>query len=252
MRHRFNAFVLRHEIAWELSMGVLALAFVGVGFASMNAPAGSWAITAEWVLTGIFVAEFGSRFLAATSRSAYLRGHWLDLVALLPSVRGFRLLRLLRLLRLVRAFASLHRALVRVEELLGNRQVATIGIIWLAVLILTSFGLYVAEHGVNDAVRSPLDAMWWGVVTMTTVGYGDVYPITVGGRLAATVLMIMGIALFSVITATVTGLIARRAEEDEAAGGIPATISALHALPQSGAITGDEYEAKKADLLARL
>ena len=159
----------------------------------------------------------------------------------------------MRLLRLVRAFASLHRALVHIEGLLGNRQIATIGVIWLAILILTSFGLYVAEHGVNDAVGSPLDAMWWGIVTMTTVGYGDVYPITAEGRIAATILMVLGIALFSVITATVTGLLARQTAEAEAEeSSVTGTIGALFALVESGAISTEEYLSKKAELLARI
>ena len=125
--------------------------------------------------------------------------------------------------------------------------------IWLAILILTSFGLYVAEHGVNDAVGSPLDAMWWGIVTMTTVGYGDVYPITAEGRIAATILMVLGIALFSVITATVTGLLARQTAEDEAQqSSVAGTIGALFALAESGAITAEEYLNKKSELLARI
>jgi voltage-gated potassium channel len=49
-------------------------------------------------------------------------------------------------------------------------------------------------------VSSPLDALWWGVVTLTTVGYGDVYPVTPEGRLAAAILMLLGIGLFGLIT----------------------------------------------------
>ena len=248
MRQRFNRFVERHEVAWELVMAALAVAYVVVGFAS-DQP-GSGVAFLETGLTLLFVVEFVSRLGASYDRRGYLRGHWIDVVALIPTIRQFRLLRLLRLLRLVRAFAGVYRALLHVEMILGNRQIATLATVWLAILVLTSFGLYVAENGVNDAVQSPLDALWWGVVTMTTVGYGDVYPITGEGRVAAAVLMVLGIALFGIVTATATGLILRTSE---GTASDPLTeLERLHALRASGALSEGEYAAMKATIIGRL
>ena len=78
---------------------------------------------------------------------------------------------------------------------------------WIAVMLLCAVGLFVVENGVNEAVTSPLDALWWGLTTMTTVGYGDVFPTTGEGRVVAAVLMILGIGLYSIITATVTSFL---------------------------------------------
>jgi voltage-gated potassium channel len=62
-------------------------------------------------------------------------------------------------------------------------------------MFLCAVGVYVSEVGVNKAIQSPFDALWWGLTTMTTVGYGDVFPVTAEGRLSAAVLMVLGIGL---------------------------------------------------------
>jgi voltage-gated potassium channel len=251
VRARFNAFVERNEVAWELTMGFLAVVFVVVGFAGEgNGSDAALMRSVDLGLTAIFAAEFAVRLAASFDRSAYLRGHWIDLVALIPAARQFRILRLLRLLRLVRTFASVYRALLHVERLLGNRQIASIAVVWMAILVLSSLGMYVAERGTNELIESPLDALWWGLVTMTTVGYGDIYPVTAEGRIAASVLLVLGIALFGVITATVTGLLIRG--EDDSASDPINQVERLHALSQTGVVTTEEFEAKKAELLARL
>src|SRR3954469_4250070 len=96
LRRRYLDFIDRHEIAWELTFAVLAILFVIVGFAEESA-----AVTgAEAVLTVVFLAEFTTRFAASYDRPRYLRGHWIDLLALIPTTRSLRLLRLGRLLSL--------------------------------------------------------------------------------------------------------------------------------------------------------
>src|SRR5438046_2188255 len=83
------------------------------------------------------------------------------------------------------------------------------GFAWLivasaSIMVVCSAFVYQAEHGVNKLLASPFDALWWGVTTLTTVGYGDSYPVTQDGRLGAMLLMLLGIGLFSAITATIT------------------------------------------------
>src|SRR6476661_303935 len=163
MRDRFNVFVDRHDIAWELAMALLAVVYVAVGFAlddpALQPMAPSLEAT-EVILTVLFAAEFASRIAASRDRAGYLRGHWIDLVALIPASRGLRILMILRLLRLVRAFAGVYRALGHVGSLAQHRGLQTIVLSWLGVMVICCAAIYFAERDVNAAFRSPFDALW--------------------------------------------------------------------------------------------
>jgi voltage-gated potassium channel len=250
MREWFNAFVARQEVAWELAMAALAIGYVGIGFLiDAAAPSDRPQFeTLETTMTVTFVAEFASRFAATYDRRAYLRGHWIDLVALVPVARGIRVLRLLRLLRLIRAFAGIFRATQHFERMARHRGLAGLFVAWLAVMVICSAILYVAEVGANKAVTSPLDALWWGIVTLTTVGYGDVYPVTPEGRIAASVLMLLGIGLFSAITATVTSFMLTTGDSAPAGG----RLRELADLHTTGLLTDEEYAVKRSEAVERL
>lgn len=250
VRARYLAFIARHDIAWELAMAGLAVAFLVVGFLGDDPGANPAYGSVEAVLTLVFLAEFTSRFAASYDRRKYLRGHWVDLVALLPVAREARVLRLLRLLRMVRAFAGVYRALGHVERIVNHRGLGLLVTAWLAVMVICSAALYIAENGINQAITSPLDALWWGVVTLTTVGYGDVYPITPEGRIAASVLMLLGISLFGAITATITSYLI--ATGNSAAGDPVAQLRELARLRDDGVVTEAEFSATKSALLAKV
>jgi voltage-gated potassium channel len=248
-RDRFNEFVERHEVAWELSMGLLALIWVALGFLIDEIGSGVRADLelVEVALTGVFVAEFGARLVAAHDRGHYLRGHWIDAVALAPPVRALRVLRLLRLLRLVRAFAGFYRAAMHVQGLARHRSFAWLIVSWLTTMVVCSAFVYQAEHGVNKLIASPFDALWWGVSTLTTVGYGDTYPVTQEGRLGAMVLMLLGIGLFSAITATITSyFISQETPARDAADRVVERLQRLADLRREGSLTEEEFAAAKA------
>jgi voltage-gated potassium channel len=253
MRDSFNAFVQRHEIAWELTMGLLAVIYVAVGFALDDPTAGQVALLAplETALSVVFLSEFAGRFGASRDRRRYLRGHWIDLVALIPVARGLRIARLLRVLRLTRFFASTYRAIVRAERMRGAHGIALVVVAWTAVTAICCLAFYAVEGDVNPSLRSPLDAAWWGVTTITTVGYGDISPVTPEGRLVASALMLIGIGLFGAITAIVTNtLLAARA--DTGSRSALADVERLAGLRASGAISDEEFATTKSRLLTRV
>ena len=251
-RDRFNRFFVDHEIAWELAMAALAIAYVAIGFVLDEVTAGTRVElqVAEIALTLLFLAEFGLRFTASHDRTRYGRGHWIDLVALAPPIRGARVLRLLRLLRLVRALSGVYRAVGHIEGLARHRGFAWLLLAWIGVMLICSIWLYAAERGINKAIESPFDALWWGVVTLTTVGYGDVYPVTVEGRLAAMTLMLLGIGLFSAITATIASyLISTHRAASTPNERLVDELERLAALRAAGAIDDREYSEAKQRIL---
>jgi voltage-gated potassium channel len=248
VRVRYRAFVDRHEIAWELTFAALAVVFVALAFipAPPSSATAETILALEWLITGIFIAEFSTRLWAAESRQAYVRGHWIDLISCIPPTRWLRWFRILRLLRLVRAFAGVGRAITRLDRLASHKGLVWLLVAWVGVMMLCAVGLYVAEYGVNPAVEGPLDALWWGLTTMTTVGYGDVFPTTGEGRLAAAILMIFGIGLYSIITATVTSFLI---VGDKDVVNVADQLERLAALHADGRVTDDEYQAAKASVI---
>ena len=250
LRDRYNAFIADHEVAWELVMAALTIAWVVTSFAFEEEQQSDALLAFDVAVWAILSAEFVTRLIASRERRAYLRGHWIDAIALIPAARSLRLLRLFRLIRLVRAFAGVYRALVSIDRVARNRQLVMLFMAWLAVAVICSTALFLAEAEVNELIDDPLDALWWGVTTLTTVGYGDIYPVTPEGRLAAGTLMILGITLFAAITATITSrIIAQESATVDDPTEILRRLAALHA---DGILSDTEYEAKKAEVLSRL
>jgi hypothetical protein len=147
----------------------------------------------------------------------------------------------------VRAFAGFCRVAMHLQGIARHRGFAWLVVAWLSVMALTSAFVYLGEHGVNKLMDSPFDALWWGVTTLTTVGYGDTYPVTVEGRLAAIVLMLLGIGLFSAITASITSYFVSQGSSGRRS--LPEELRGLADLRADGALTEEEFGAAKTTLI---
>lgn len=162
----------------------------------------------------VFTIEYSLRVYSAENRLKFIFSFYglIDLLAILPfylataldlrSLRLLRMLRLLRLLKLTRHQQALRRfgkALYIAKEELTIFTFASLILIFLAAM-----GIYYFEHDAQpDRYRSIFDCLWWAVATLTTVGYGDVYPITNGGRLFTFVILLVGLGLVAIPTGIV-------------------------------------------------
>lgn len=205
----------RWEVAAEWPLTAAAVAFLAAYAWPILAPdlPARWATACQLVTTvtwAAFAVDYLARVVLSRRRWAFLRGHLLDLVVVaLPLLRPLRLLRLLALLGVLNRYAG--------GSLRGRVAVYVAGATAL-VLFVASLAMLDAERSVQGAnITDYGDALWWAATTVTTVGYGDRYPTTGTGRLIAAGLMLCGIALLGVVTATLASWLVQRVSEVEEA-----------------------------------
>ena len=157
-----------------------------------------WANLGVWL---VFLSDYAIRLLVAPDKLTFIRQNIPDLVASLPLdfLRPTRLLRLVRLVRLVRVFSAFNRFVRTVRGVLSTNGLGYILVVVACLVLLGGFVIWTVE----PRVGSFADGLWWGVVTLTTVGYGDISPSTLVGRMVAVTLMVVGIGLVGAVTASV-------------------------------------------------
>ena len=156
----------------------------------------------------IFLADFAMRFRRAPSKLAFMKWGWIDLISSIPAydfLRWGRLVRVIRIVRILRAFGSTRRLVAALYRNRTRSLALTTLLTAFVLVIFSSIAVLAFEDKKESSIRTPFDAVWWAISTMTTVGYGDTVPMTVEGKIVAMILMVAGVGLFGVLT----GLFAR-------------------------------------------
>ena len=213
----------RFSAAVDLPLMILALLWLPVLVVPLVAHlsagvAGTFDVI-DYLVWAAFVVEYLVKLYLAPSRRRFIARHLVDLaVVALPVLRPLRALRLLRLLNLARAGVVLANALKRARDILTHRGLHFVLLAVLGIVVVCAALELAFEQRAHDSTIHNLgDALWWASVTVTTVGYGDKYPISAGGRGVAVVLMLVGIGLVGVLTATVASyFVEEKADQEKA------------------------------------
>lgn len=204
-----------------LSVYVLVALFVDVMY-DLSPEMDALLTQIDFIVCIIFMGDFFYRLHRAPSKLKFLRWGWIDFISSIPMLsvfRGGNVIRIVRIFRILRAFRS---AKILLQYLLKNRTQNTLVTVASFAFMLAmggSMAIFHLEKSIPSGnIKTPSDALWWSIVTITTVGYGDRYPVSDGGRIVAGTLMIFGVALYGTFTGFVASLFVEpelKREEDQ-------------------------------------
>lgn len=169
----------------------------------------------DLVVCVVFLTDFFVRLYRAPSKGRFLKWGWIDFVSSIPMLNIFRVGRVVRVVRVFRILRAFRSTKNLVTFFLHHRKVtsfAAVATICFVLMVFSAIAILSLEDAPESNIKDPGDAFWWAFVTMTTVGYGDKYPVTGEGRIVACILMTAGAGLF----ATFTGFVASMFLQPEA------------------------------------
>jgi voltage-gated potassium channel len=181
----------------------------------------------DWTFLLLFAMEYILRIYTALNRRVFIFSFFgiVDLLAILPAlvlIPGFRVLRILRVLRVFRIFKAT-RFILAVDRMID--ALSEVRRELFALVILSSMFVYLAACGIYyferveqpDVFGSIPDAMWWAIITLTTIGYGDAYPETTGGKIFTALVALVGVGLIAIPSGLLASVLTKaRVEEEQA------------------------------------
>ncbi len=168
----------------------------------------------DFIICSAFIMQLMTDLIRATNKREFLKNHWIDFAASLPMIEPLRYARVFHIFRVVLLIRSGH---VVFRQLADNRKETTLASIILILVVLLTVGsmtiLSIESQSPEANIHSWVDAIWWAFVTISTVGYGDHYPVTDLGKFVASIVIICGVGLFGMISGLITSIITHSHED---------------------------------------
>ena len=149
----------------------------------------------------IFLINFFINLIQAPSKRFYLRHHWIDFVASIPAIEALRIARIFQILRVIRLLRMSRSILVPLLKQRKQTTLASLLVAMVTILTSASIIILIVETGAEGAnIQTAEQAIWWALVTISTVGYGDYYPVSTAGHIIGGIVIVSGVSFFGVIT----------------------------------------------------
>ena len=187
----------------------------------------------DFAICLFFLFDFFLRLYKAKSKMAFLKWGWIDFISSIPFpiFGAARLVRVVRIIRILRAFRSVKVLIQFVYRNRSRGTLMTAAVISVLLTIFSAIAMLTFETAPDSNIKTPDDALWWAITTVTTVGYGDRYPVTDEGRIVAVFLMISGVGLFAIFTGYITSFF-NEAEQKEEETAVKTLIEEIRLLRQ--------------------
>ncbi|MGI9461387.1 MAG: potassium channel family protein [Alphaproteobacteria bacterium] len=156
----------------------------------------------DYFICAVFFIEFCKDFWQAKSKKEFLKWGWIDFLAAVPAIEGLRYLRIFRIIKIAKILYNSKIALNLIFYDKKNKLKGLFNLVITAVVfsvMIFSVLILLFENAPHSNIKTAMDAIWWVFTTISTVGYGDYYPVTLAGRLVTMVLMIIGVGLTGMV-----------------------------------------------------
>lgn len=164
----------------------------------------------------VFLLDFFVHLARAPSKRAFMRMGWIDLLSSIPEISWLRWGRVFRVFRILRALRSFPAFYAHFSTERAKGTFVMVGLMSLIAVLLATITVFELERRAPGSnIHSAGDALWWAFATITTIGYGDFYPMTVPGRIVAVVLVVFGLSFFGTFTAYVATFFLEKAQLKE-------------------------------------